>query len=401
MLAQFVRLQDRGLIRLPKSFDESAITRELAAAYPAQKIIVLSSKVTTLEKLARRLCKDCTSDEAREQIAVNHGQCPLALDVDQEMPHVTCSTYREAASLDFATSDLVLFVDAYECVHGLAQQALEVMDAQFRLFGIVRAGRSVSPYEEAITMRVFGFELLDLMSHGRTRRDVHVAWVRHNQPPIHLERKTSDFDFRCLFHNARRNRVIAKIAKALDAGTPIDAHKYPDVAEWCDANGHGPHRVIVLVDRLDHAVALERKLPGWPIITSKGTSFRGYPGSVRNRLKRGQSIWAGGSPWEYGQRQIVLTDAPPSFAGYYSDVVIWAGSGPWAAPIPGAWLGERCGSHCPLLVVDFFDLFNPQTQQWSWQRRDDYAQQDIFDVGVHPVLGRMERFLGAKLRGEE
>jgi hypothetical protein len=98
-----------------------------------------------------------------------------------------------------------------------------------------------------------------------------------------------------------------------------------------------------------------------------------------------------------GSRQIVLTDA--RFRGDGSDVVIWAGSGPFIDGIPGYWLFESCDSDRPLLIIDFEDRFNRQMYEWGRSRRNSYAKRDIFDVGVDPVQGRINRFLRTQRRG--
>ena len=236
-LANFAFHHERGSIGVPEGFDATIIIYELAFAYPHQNIIVLGNQVGTLEKIATQL-KDRFQAERRENVEVAHGRRPLNLDVDDDGPRIICSTFSEAANLDFATSDIVVFLDARQCIPAKAQEALETMDAQFRLFGIVRLGQQLSPFEEGVMMGVFGPELIDLMAIV-TRRNVHVAWVHHRQPSIDLERDGSEFDYRCILHNERRNRVIARLAKALADGDPTPCREKRAIADWCDWNRGG------------------------------------------------------------------------------------------------------------------------------------------------------------------
>ncbi len=393
-LANFAFHHERGSFGIPQGFDATIIIYELAVAYPHQNIIALGNQVGTLEKIAAQL-KERFEAERRDLIVeVAHGRGPLNLDVDDNRPRIICSTFTEAANLDFATSDIVILLDARNCIHAQAQAALETMDAQFRLFGIVRRGQSLSPYEEGVMMGVFGPELIDLMAYRYTRRDVRVAWVNNRQHPIELERHGSDFDYRCVIHNERRNRLIARLAKALAVRDPGPCRDYRAIFDWCDWYERGRLNVTVLVDRLDHALALHTKLPTWPIIARENISLQGYSKRVR-RLFRPR-----GPSWDFRRWQIVMTDAAEDFHGYSSDIVIWAGAGPCAAPLPNSWLAESSHYRRPLLIVDFHDAFNPKTGQWSRRRMDEYAHRDFFPVGVHPTDGRIRRFLDFQQRGK-
>ncbi len=392
-LADFAFHNERGSIGIPEGFEATIIIYELALAYPHQNIIALGNQVGTLEEIAAKL-KERFEAERRDLIVeVAHGRRPLNLDVDDNRPRIICSTFTEAADLDFATSDMVLFLDARNCVHAQAQPALETMDAQFRLFGIVRRGQPLSPYEEGGMMGVFGPELIDLMAHCYTRRDVRVALVKNRQHPIELERHGSDFDYRCVIHNERRNRLIARLAKALAVRDPGPCRDHRAIFDWCDWYERGRLNVTVLVDRLDHALALHEKLPTWPIIARENISLRGYSKRVR-RLFRPRV-----PSWDFVRWQIVMTDAAEDFHGYASDILIWAGAGPCAAPLPNSWLAGSSHFSRPLLIVDFHDAFNAQTRKWSSRRMNEYARGNFFPVGVCPSDGRIRRFLESQQGG--
>lgn len=386
-LADFVALHKRGLIRVPLEFEESTLIYELALAFPSNTVIVLSSDVAVLERIATQLRSRCQTDAERKSIEWTHARRSLYLGVEEDGPRIICSTYSEVANLDFATSDIVVFADGRQCITVDAQEALEQTAARFRLFGIVRLGERMSPYEEGKMMGVFGPELVDLLGHCWTRRDVHVAWVHHRQPSIHLERKGSDFDYRCVIHNERRNRDIAALARGLAIADPVPIRKHRDIADWCERNCRTQYQVTVLVDRLDHAVALADKLHDWPVVGPDNISLHGYPARVRRMLRPMAS-------WEPARR-IVMTDAAEDYPGYLSNIVIWAGAGPCAAPIPDTWLKEPRHYSSPLLIIDFADWFNGTTRKWSKSREREYERRDLFRVGIDPVYGRINRFLKA------
>ena len=386
---QFVRQHERGQIGISKSFDASIIVLELALAYPGQRIIVLDKNTATLNKTAnqlRTILDDVTMVSSRR---------PLQIDDDEDIPRVICSTFLEASTIYFATSDIVLMLDATQCCINQAQIALEQVDARFRLFGIVKAGKERNPYVTGVMMRVFGPELLDLLSYCRIRREVNVAWVKHNQPTIRQERQNSKFDYKCCWHNERRNRTIAKLANKLLTGSPLGSPNSCDVSAWFQDQEYGPQAVTILVECLDQAIALGGKLPDWPIITKEKVDLHGYPSRVRTRLKRDKQCWNDGT------HQIVLTDATAQFRGNVSDIIIWAGSGSSIDSIPISWLAEPRDSDRPLLIIDFHDRFNRQMRQWHYRRKASYAKRDIFGVGVSPSQGRINQFLNAQQRGRQ
>jgi hypothetical protein len=384
-LARFVRENEQGLIRITASFDEAIVVSELTLAYPCQRIVVLGNNVQSLATVQRKLR---TVDDGAQLAS---GRRPLQLDDEEELPRIICATFLEASEIDFATCDIVVMLEASHCIHQRVQQALEQVDARFRLFGITSAGREHSPYETGVMMSVFGPAMIDLMPYRRTRREVSVAWVKHQQPSIRQDREGPDFDYKCCWHNERRNRAIAKAAKAIAAGTLLGEQNSRDVDAWLNEQDGRPQSVTILVDRLDHAIAIGKKLSDWPIVIHKGVDLRGYPGSIRSRLKRDRETLIDGS------HQIVLTDA--RFRGGCSDVVLWAGGGPYVDSIPDSWLTEASDSCRPLLIIDFVDAFNRQMRAWGVSRREGYGKRDIFEVGIERTQGRAQRFLRQQVGG--
>ena len=385
-LASFTQQHHRGLIRIPKKMGEAQVIAELAVAYPRARILVLGSQVASLERICHKLKCLLPADVNATEVRLVHSRRRLRLDDDSPIARICFSTHLEAAELDLATCDLVVLADAYECIHVRAQQTLEERDAQFRLFGIMRANRSPSPYESDVISATFGFEILDLMSHGRVGRDVQVAWVRLGGQPS-LAREAS-FDYRLQYtHNHRRNSIVVQLARSLADGRAVQREKARDISRWGSNHGHGPHAVTILVDRLDHAIALGRKLDDWPIIAGKDCNLRGLSVSIRRRVARDPQQWLDGS------HQIVLTDAAKTFPGYHSDIVLWAGGGVGGGAIPNCWLFSRNDPRRPMLIVDFLDHSSQQAREWSRLRRKDYERRDIFRVGVSAAVGRVCQFL--------
>ncbi|QGJ68572.1 Hypothetical protein PBC10988_2330 [Planctomycetales bacterium 10988] len=392
ILSEYVRNHSNGIISVPHGYEETSVIASLSEAYPQQKMLVLGSKTSRLKRILSNLAGSCVNETTRDRMAFADGRLPLLLEPDQEMPPLVFSTFKETANLDFSTADIVLFLDAKEAAHQKAQEALEVVDARFRLFGLLREDQKVSPYEEGVLMRVFGPERLFLRQGERTQRASQVAWVDHHQPTISMERIGPTFDYRCIWHNERRNREIVKLAKQLSNTDQLDPRKFPQPAQWLSSQDSNPKTITILVDRLDHAVSLGEQLRDWPIIISKSVFLEGYPARVRKRLNRDRRRM------HYGTRQIVMTDMAESYRSR-PDILLWAGASPYPPSIPCKWREEDRDSNRPLLIVDFLDRFNRQTRKWSKSRKEIFAQQNIFEVGTDPTRERVHRFLEKFSRG--
>ncbi|MEO2034271.1 MAG: hypothetical protein ABGZ35_19520 [Planctomycetaceae bacterium] len=391
-LADFVHANERGLIFAAGSVELGLIIAELAAAYPALRIIVVCDSVITLRKVEKTVRKIMSADDTRaSQIAVVHDKERLQIVDDEPMPRIILTTPVATADLDLATGDIVALVDATDCTQQRFQRALETMDASFRLFGILDPTRKLTHYESGKVRATFGFDQIDLMSCRRVRRDVQVAWVHHfGQQRNHSEAEAS-FDYgRDIIRNGHRNDTVARTAKALSAGRQITGGHRRDIRKWTDSHGPGPLRVTILVDRPEHAIELNRLLPDCFVTFGPDTDLRGVSRKTADllgpRLRRPGLI------------SIAVAEAARGFKGWGSDVVIWAGAGTSAAAIPPSWMFSWERVARPMLIVDFQDRFSGQVRKWSHQRRQAYAARDIYGVDECPKVRRIERFLKDHVR---
>ena len=392
--AQFVQREPRGLVRISKPVDVAVLITELAVAFPSSRIMLLG-RVNDLKPVYLRLRKLLPKEvHSQNQLAFVHGGCRLRQADDAEFPRLICCTPTEAADLDSEKCDIVVMYDAFECLHELMAWPLIQMDAKFRLFGILRTDRKPKPYEQARLHQVFGFSQLDLMDGGRVRRDVHYAWVRHagqapagsiiSTPALGGRKATESVDSLAAYvHNHHRNDQISRLAKKLRAGNPIEGDQFRDVRRWLEVRGGQSVSITVVVDRLDHAIQLQRKLGGWPIIADPEKNLHDLSKSTKRRINIRLQQWL--------PCQIVVADAAQNFQGQHSDVLIWA-SGGVAMDIPAFWTFSHNNSDRPMLIIDFLDDFTAATRKLSYQRRDDLAQRNIFRVGTSEVIGRIERF---------
>ncbi len=90
--------------------------------------------------------------------------------------------------------------------------------------------------------------------------------------------------------NHIRNRLITRLAKASRAGdrTTLSNH-FPAVAPVLER--HAPKRTIVLVDGMDHLLALTERLPGWPLVTSQHLDVTGLTAKQSRLLAKRRRVW--------------------------------------------------------------------------------------------------------------
>lgn len=379
-LAQFVFQHPRGLIKRPSRVPVEELIYDLALAFPDHRMVVLGNHVQQLDKIRARLATKI------EDVQSVHAHRPIVVNEDDPMPRIVCSTFSEAAEVDLATSDIVLLLDAYHCVHDRAQHAIATMDGRFRLFGLTATGRKVSPSEADLAMAVFGPELLEVSSRGQSRRKVHVACVPVSGPKYDISKDDPKHWSKCYWHNERRNRLIRQLAEGLVSGNVPRSRKFRQVVEGLRLAGKSRCSVTILVQQLPHARALAKALPGWDIIAGEIPLNR-CPGSFRNRVKKQRRRWT------TGQRQIVLADAAEKFRGETSDVVIWTGGGKFADAVPDTWLYADDGAATPLLIVDLHDFHHATADCWSQCRKRGYYERNIFPPGVLVGQGRAALFL--------
>ncbi len=382
-VVQFVKEGSLGQIGIRTGSEAVLLLADLARAYPAVRIAVLSKHSRQLNSLAVRLV-----EQGLEAVSISSGNpWPLADDDSEDShPQIVCSTPRGAADLDLAGTDIVIVLDAASCQHEDMNLALSQIDARFRLFGLFHVNRSYAPSSVDAMLAVFGPEVIRLQEPGYMRRRVNYALVTTPLPHVRLERDHPRFGFRCYWHHERRNRRIKQLATALHAGERLDARKFGDVAAAIEQSGSSTPSVTILVERPVHAVELAKSLPDWPFIATND-DMQGRSGQYRNRAKRNSRSL------QRGTHQIVTVDAAKNWRGDVADVVIWAGGGQKADFLPHKWLRADGETDKPLLIVDFDDRHNDDAARMSRQRQSAYRNQDIFPAGISTSQGRFAMFL--------
>ena len=393
-LATFVRQEPRGLVKVSETIEKAVLIADLAIAYPNARIMILSSRVAELKFVCQSLQRDLPPSMSRKNLlALVWNRSPQAVVDDADFPRIICCTPTAAADLESEKVDIVVLLDAFDCLHERMAWPLIQTDARFRLFGLWAASRKSNEYKLARLRTVFGFQQIDLMDRGRVRREVHYACVRQGGPApagstyiLHEagdRRSPESVDpQRAYIHNHQRNDQICRLARKLRSGIPLDRGKHRDVTRWLEGRSPQNWCITIVVDRLEHAIQLGNHLPDWPIVADPQIPLNDLPQSVRSRINSNIPQWV--------PCRIVAPYPGCRVSGYCSDIVIWA-SGGVAAEIPRHWMYSINSPSRPMLIVDFLDDFTPATRKLSISRMQDLKKRDVYRVGTPAVMGRIQQ----------
>ena len=164
-----------------------------------------------------------------------------------------------------------------------------------------------------------------------------------------------------------RNRRIARIATEFSRRDITWLRQH--MPEAAAADSTAPCRVLVLVEGVEHALALASLLPGWPMIIGDNVIEDGLDSNqIRLLAERRQLPSMSGS--------MIATMAGLSRPGAVDlnsiDVLAWAGAGKHLPPVPAQQMVCRPEKNRGLLLVDFNDRHHPQLRRWSRCRREAY-----------------------------
>ncbi len=379
----FMHRHAEGLIWYRRGVVEVAwLVDEVCRAYPTARIAVVEASMGRLRPLVDKL-----RELGLESVAM--GSTSRAPERDAR---IVVATWYGLADVETEHRHILLVTDARQALSQRGHLVLQMVDGRFRLFGALPRDARLSPQERDQLHAIFGFEETYVPRHGHVVRPVRVAWQPHGDGPalppkadvLHLKKNG-------LWNNSIRNRRIARLARAIaDGATAWLDTQAPDVARGIgDLAGH---RTVVLVENVDHAVAIAQRLPGWPIVTGPKVDCRGLAPRQRELLS------ARGTPrWQY-PGAIVTVEGLQLFNLDETDVVIWAGAGIGPAPIPEDNLVVRSPQDRPLLVVDVRDRQPPVLRRWAFRRKQEYDQQGWGRPGREPVAARMIQFLATRPR---
>ena len=317
MLA-FVGAWDRGLIRYDGrgAVEAAWIIAQIALAYPQAKIAVMAASTSAgfrlRSQISRWVCgvvmmKDDSGEERRVGRVVVGTPSGLGHN-----------------SVELNKRDILIVPRAWEVLQNHFQLALGGVDPNFRLFGLVPSGYKFSPYEFDLTVAAFGFQEVFIPRHGYVQRPVRTVWlpvdggpqVAHDASVLTLKRLG-------VWQHPVRSRRVAQVARAISHQDLSWLRKcLPDAATFVEL--FSPCRGVVLVESVEHALALAARLPEWPVIVGDDVIEYGLDPNQRQLLAQRRALPNATGP-------VIATVDGMSRPGALDlntvDVLVWAGAG--------------------------------------------------------------------------
>jgi hypothetical protein len=177
---------------------------------------------------------------------------------------------------------------------------------------------------------------------------------------------------RLLWQDARRNRVVASTAKRLATTVP----------------GH----VVLVVESLDHALALITRVKDWILVTGPDPNLTGLSESKR-RLVLGDCRPGAPSRSIMPARKFLATFASLAELDWaLVDLVIRADGGTGELPLPAKAL-NTASDRAPLRVVDITDGHAPFWRMRAHQRQAAYEAIGWATPEQDAATHRLDRFL--------
>ncbi len=385
-LLDYVRQQKRALIRYAAdSVDPVYLIAQITLAWPKQKIAVIATRIDEGRQIRDRL-----RGYGISAVAVNSENVP------PEVGAVAVCTPVGLSHLPVRVEwlDIVIVLDAQAITTKVGMECVSHAE-RARLFGLMDAAARPAPLERDFMTGVFGFQELVIPRHGYRERGVHML----HYPIRGGTRLPSNMDVLTtkrlgIWLHALRNRKVAQIASAFRANRM-------DVAD-----GMFTHResslvalprdgVIVLVENIEHALELSRRLPDWTILTGIEICKDGLPAEQAKKLRpvcplgEPRPLYALGTAASLGALDL-------STIG----VLVRADGGVGLSPLSQLALVEPAtNAPHPLLLIDFHDCHYPLLRRWSRQRQEAYVERGWFAPGVDPVQARVEQFLASRSKG--
>lgn len=380
-LLGFVRDNDEGVVRYARGHVEPArLTAEMLLAYPAATVAIVSATNAAAAKCyhqLRRLLSEVTITLAATK------NCPAAAG------HVVVGTYTSMAhpAIEIEKRHIVIALDAEEALGERAQLMLLAADARFRLFGFLPDDRQLAPRSRDRIFATFGPAELVIPRHGYQAVQGRVMWSPiRGGPALAADAEAGELMRSGVWRHPVRNRRIARLAAVLQ-GTECSGNDR-HLAAVVEAVQHvAAPRIVLLVDAVDHALALADRLPEWQLVMAADIATEGLSRRYRDLLA--ERRWGGDS----GTPLIATTRGIITSTVAIPDVVIWAGAGRHVPPLPPHWLIAPNSVDRELLLIDFADYHDPRLDKWSRARRRAYAEAGWLAPGVDALLARIDRFL--------
>jgi hypothetical protein len=265
-LLDCVRRCERAVLRYDGAMvDPAAVVAQIARAWPDSTVLVLVSRRDEAHLPGRRLRRLGVAAD------VVTGQNNPA-----EVGRVAVATYWATAHPPIRAEwrHIQVALDAVEAVGRRARWCFSY-GWRARWYGLLDAAALASPLEQDLIREFFGFEEVYVPRHGYRETPVHVVFCPvRGGPPLPQELDGVGLKRQAVWRHPVRNRRVAALAVALrDSDHGRLRNDFSPVADV--RAGQAPACVFVLVENVEHGLALSRLLAELPLVTGPSPAEHG------------------------------------------------------------------------------------------------------------------------------
>ena len=374
---QFVGSNEQGLIWYNLNrVDLAWVIRQLVQSWPEHRFLIIALTRGEAQELCYALGGRANGVKLYLDSTLSDRNTRIAITLPSRMG---------SAPLDAA--DIIIFLNAMTTTHKGAEWVLHGVNKQ-RVYGFLPRDEAPSKYEWARLTAVFGFDSVMAPAHGITHCKVRVVRVSIDggpRPPA--QASTLDLKRQGIWAHPLRNRWIARLARRLSAGQ--HGHERSLVQAGLDDK---PQRVLVVVEGLDHALALTSTLKNWPILAEADANTDGIDAHNKRQIVSPDAFLGGDTA-----HAICTMSALPHIKMENWDVLIRCDAGIGGLELDLNYILEMLPkSACSLVVVDFADRHHPELRRRSRSRLDAYIRAEWEIVGMDPADVALQR-LGCTL----
>lgn len=369
---RLVQKHDRALLRYtPGKVRIDWLVAQVARAWPKLRFFVWTDTKDQAKELKDRLRKRKVSarwtwngDESLDDVAVGLGRTQYA---------------------SLQKRDVLIFTDArHVALTGGLHPMLDIGNA--RVYGLLPRDAVLPHYSLDQIRAVFGFTSLVLPQHGHRLVDPELATLVYCDCGL-ADTKADAFEIRknLVWTNDGRNRFLARLVRAFKKKSCTRLKSPSGHLRKLIETSPAYRRIRVLVENLDHAIALGRQLPEASLTLKAPVSLCG--------LSQPDRSWVADAAGKHSRVQLVLWSDRATLEVAAGDVFIRADSG-FEAWCPQLITADRSAS--PPVLVDVRDKNHPLLKTWARTRREEYSSLGL-SIDDKPALDDVGRFLLERL----
>lgn len=371
-LLEHLRSAERALVRYPRGkVSLPALVAQIALAWPRERVAIAATRRADAKRIADHLLplmpvtlmpsEGVTDDVERVVVGRPRG--------------LACSG---AAGLH--EPGILIATNPHELFQEWGINLIKRARPR-RLIGLLDANLEVAPYVRDFLLALFGPDSPLVPRHGALILCPQIVFLRIKGGPKIWVGTPLDLKQYGVWHHRIRNRRVVQLVKALIArNRPTMSRLFPDVLR---ALPKPPERVVVLVEVIEHALALLRRLPGARLVTGPDLYVEGLDSADASSISQACS--------RPSSCAVQIATAAGMRRLQRVDVLVAATGGP-SLPLSLWEIGVSRSDKAPL-IVDFNDRCHPELRSLSRQRLAHYLAEGCRIEGVRSPATALDHFL--------